>query len=78
MIFDRSLVAGSNDPEYLNNLIKMNNMDEKLVMHYAALLMNPYFIKSQYYRFTHSKGFLLALISASLIVITFTVLSCGT
>ena len=51
MIFDRSLVAGSNDPEYLNNLIKMNNMDEKLVMHYAALLMNPYFIKSQYKEF---------------------------
>lgn len=51
VIFDRSLVAGSNDPEYLNNLIKMNNMDEKLVMHYAALLMNPYFIKSQYKEF---------------------------
>ena len=51
MIFDRSLVAGSNDPEYLNNLIKMNNMDEKLVMHYAALLMNPHFLKSQYKEF---------------------------
>lgn len=51
VIFDRSLVAGSNDQEYLNNLIKMNNMDEKLVMHYTALLMNPYFIKSQYKEF---------------------------
>ena len=47
-IFDHNLIAGSNDPEYLNNLIKISNMDEKLVMHYTALLMNPYFIKSQY------------------------------
>ena len=47
-IFDHYLIAGSNDPEYLNNLIKISNMDERLVMHYTALLMNPYFISNQY------------------------------
>ena len=47
-IFDHNLIAGSNDPEYLNNLIKISNMDERLVMHYTALLMNPYFISNQY------------------------------
>lgn len=50
-IFDYNLIAGSNDPEYLNNLIKISNMDEKFVMHYTALLMNPQFIKSQYKEF---------------------------
>lgn len=47
-IFDHNLIAGSNDPEYLNNLIKISNMDERLVMYYTALLMNPYFISNQY------------------------------
>ncbi len=47
-IFDHNLIAGNNDPEYLNNLIKISNMDERLVMHYTALLMNPYFISNQY------------------------------
>lgn len=47
-IFDHNLIAGSNDPDYLNNLIKISNMDEKFVMHYTALLMNPYFISNQY------------------------------
>lgn len=50
-IFDHNLMAGSNDPDYLNNLIKISNMDEKLVMHYTALLMNPHFIKSPYKEF---------------------------
>lgn len=50
-IFDHNLMAGSNDPDYLNNLIKISNMDEKLVMHYTALLMNPHFIKSSYKEF---------------------------
>lgn len=47
-IFDHNLIAGSNDPEYLNNLIKISNTDERLVMHYTALLMNPYFISNQH------------------------------
>lgn len=47
-IFDHNLIVGNNDPEYLNNLIKISNMDERLVMHYTALLMNPYFISNQY------------------------------
>lgn len=47
-MFDHNLMAGNNDPEYLNNLIKISNMDERLVMHYTALLMNPYFISNQY------------------------------
>lgn len=50
-IFDCNLIAGSNDPEYLNNLTKISNMDEKLVMHYTALLMKPQFIKSKYKEF---------------------------
>lgn len=50
-IFDHNLMAGSNDLEYLNNLIKISNMDEKFVMYYTALLMNPHFIKSQYKEF---------------------------
>ncbi len=51
IIRDRNLVSGSNDPEYLDNLIKINNMDEKHVMHYTALLMNPHFINSPYKEF---------------------------
>lgn len=47
-IFDHNLIAGSNDPDYLNNLIKISKIDEKFVMHYTALLMNPYFISNQY------------------------------
>ena len=44
-MLDHNLI---NDLEYLNNLIKISNMDEKFVMYYTALLMNPHFIKSQY------------------------------
>lgn len=47
-IFDHNLIAGSNDSDYLNNLIKISKIDEKFVMHYTALLMNPYFISNQY------------------------------
>lgn len=47
-INDKILVAGSNDPEYVNNLKKINNVDKKIVLYYTSLLMNPYFIKSPY------------------------------
>ena len=47
-IFDRNLVSGNNDRDYLNNLVRINNIDEKFVMHYTALLMDPRFINSQY------------------------------
>lgn len=50
-ISNEGLISGSNDPEYLNNLTKISNMDEKLVMHYTSLLMNPHFLKSQYKEF---------------------------
>ena len=50
-ISNEGLISGSNDPEYLNNLTKISNMDEKLVMHYTSLLMNPHFLKSQYKKF---------------------------
>lgn len=50
-ISDRNSVAGSNDPEYINNLIKINKIDDKFVMHFVSLLMNPDFISSQYKKF---------------------------
>lgn len=50
-ISDRNSVAGSNDPDYLNNLIMINKIDDKFVMHVVALLMNPNFINSPYKNF---------------------------
>lgn len=47
-ISDRDSVAGSNDPDYLKNLIKINEIDDELVMHFVSLLMNYNFIKSPY------------------------------
>lgn len=44
----RDCVAGICDPEYLNNLKKINKIDDKFVMHYVSLLMNRNFIKSKY------------------------------
>lgn len=50
-ILDRNSVAGSKDPDYLNNLIKINEVDDKLVMYFVSLLMNPDFINSKYKKF---------------------------
>lgn len=50
-ICDYILIAGCNDSEYLNNLIKIGNIDERFVMHYTALLMYPKFINSPYKEF---------------------------
>lgn len=50
-ISDRNSIAGSNDPDYLNNLIKINAIDDKFVMHYVSLLMNSDFINSPYKKF---------------------------
>ena len=50
-ISDRNSVAGSNDPDYLKNLIKINEIDDKFVMYFVSLLMNPDFINSQYKKF---------------------------
>lgn len=47
-ISDRNSVSGSNDPNYLKNLIKINEIDDELVMHFVSLLMNPNFINSPY------------------------------
>ena len=44
--FDKKYVSGSVDPEYLNNLIKINELDDFIALHYVALLMNPDFIIS--------------------------------
>lgn len=44
----RDCVPGICDSEYLNNLKKINKIDDRLVMHYASLLMNRNFIKSKY------------------------------
>ena len=50
-ISDRNSIAGSNDPDYINNLIKINKIDDKFVMYFVSLLMNPDFINSQYKKF---------------------------
>lgn len=47
-IWDINSVAGSNDPNYLKNLIKINEIDDELVMYFVSLLMNPNFINSSY------------------------------
>lgn len=47
-ISDRNSVSGRNDPNYLKNLIKINEIDDELVMHFVSLLMNPIFINSPY------------------------------
>lgn len=40
------LVIGNTDPDYLNNLKIINNIDDKYVMHFVSILMNPDFINS--------------------------------
>ena len=50
-INDRNSVMGKNDPNYLENLIRINKIDDKFVMHYVSLLMNKEFIKSKYKKF---------------------------
>lgn len=50
-ISDRNSVSGSNDPDYLKYLIKINEFDDKYVMYFVSLLMNPDFIKSGYKKF---------------------------
>jgi len=47
-ISDRNSVPGSSDPNYLNNLVKINEIDDKFVMHFVSLLMNKDFLNSQY------------------------------
>ena len=44
-------VSGKNDPEYLNNLKLLNEVDDCFVMPYVSLLMNPNFINSLYKKF---------------------------
>ena len=44
-------VAGREDPDYLKNLIEINKIDDKFIMHYVSLLMNPKFIHSKYKKF---------------------------
>lgn len=50
-ISDRNSVAGSKDLDYLKNLIKINQIDDKFVMHFVSLLMNLNFINSPYKNF---------------------------
>lgn len=39
------------DPDYVKNFERINKTDDIFVMHYVSLLMNPYFLKSQYREF---------------------------
>ena len=50
-IYRRNSIAGNNDPDYLNNLAKINQIDDKFVMHFVSLLMNPNFVNSPYKKF---------------------------
>ncbi len=50
-ISDRNCVSGNRDPEYLKYLTKINEFDDKYVMYFVSLLMNPYFIESEYKKF---------------------------
>ncbi|MBP3445437.1 MAG: hypothetical protein J6K23_05830 [Bacilli bacterium] len=47
-ISDRNSIAGSNDKDYLKYLKKINEIDDRFVMHIVSLLMNPTFINSPY------------------------------
>lgn len=42
----RDLVAGNQDVDYINNLARINEIDDAFVLHYVSLLMNTNFIKS--------------------------------
>lgn len=44
-------VSGKTDPDYLNNLVRISKMDDKYVVNFAILLLNPNFINSQYKNF---------------------------
>lgn len=50
-VFDINSVAGINDQNYLQNLIKINKIDDKFVMYFISLLMNSEFIDSSYKNF---------------------------
>lgn len=50
-MIEKNSVAGNNDPDYLNNLIKINEMDDRFVVDFAILLRNPNFMNSQYKKF---------------------------
>jgi len=50
-IYDRNSAAGYHDSDYLKNLIKINQIDDKFVMHFVSLLMNRNFINSPYKNF---------------------------
>jgi len=50
-ISDKDCIAGRNDKDYLKNLVKINEIDDRFVIHYVALLMNPKFINSPYKNF---------------------------
>lgn len=50
-ISDRNSVAGYNDPDYVANLERISKIDDKFVMHFVSLLMNPNFVNSPYKKF---------------------------
>lgn len=50
-ILDRNSVSGNIDPDYINNLVKINKIDDNFVMYFVSLLMNSTFINSQYKKF---------------------------
>lgn len=48
---DRNSIAGSNDRDYINNLAQISIIDDKFILYFVSLLMNPNFVNSQYKKF---------------------------
>lgn len=44
-------ISVKDEPDYLDNLTKINQYDDEYVMYYVSLLMNKYFINSPYKKF---------------------------
>ena len=49
--YNSNYISGKEDPDYVSNLERISKIDDKFVMHYVSLLMNPDFVNSPYKKF---------------------------
>lgn len=49
--YNPNYISGNEDPDYVSNLERISKIDDKFVMHYVSLLMNPDFVNSPYKKF---------------------------
>lgn len=49
--YNPNYISGNEDPNYVSNLERISKIDDKFVMHYVSLLMNPDFVNSPYKKF---------------------------